>query len=87
MTLDPRVTDKDRRELVRSRDGETVSLGPGVSLQEFVGKACGAMGFSTGMAAFDIGAVLPYHKHPFTEAVAILDGARPPKRLRAVVTS
>ena len=31
-------------------------------------------GFSTGIAIFDVGGVLPYNKHPFGEAVTILSG-------------
>jgi hypothetical protein len=55
MTLEHRVADQDRFESVRPGDGETVSTGRGVSLREFVSKACGTMGFSTGMATFDSG--------------------------------
>ena len=46
----------------------------GVALRTFVSDRCGATGFSTGTAAFDGGAELPYHTHDCSEAVTILDG-------------
>jgi quercetin dioxygenase-like cupin family protein len=47
---------------------------PGVDLQIFVSGACGATGFSTGIARFKPGAFLPYHSHRFSEAITILQG-------------
>jgi putative monooxygenase len=46
----------------------------GVILRTFVSKACGASGFSTGTATFQPHACLPYHVHPFSEAVTVLEG-------------
>jgi putative monooxygenase len=40
----------------------------------FVSGACGATGFSTGIARFKHGARLPYHSHAFSEAITVLDG-------------
>jgi quercetin dioxygenase-like cupin family protein len=47
---------------------------PGVDLQTFVSKACGASAFSTGTAIFQVGAELPYHTHKFSEGITILEG-------------
>ena len=46
----------------------------GVFLRTFVSESCGATGFSTGTATFDSRASLPYHVHPFSEAVTVLEG-------------
>lgn len=40
----------------------------------FASAQCGAIGMSTGTATFTLGARLPYHTHPFSEAVTILEG-------------
>lgn len=47
---------------------------PGVDLSTFVSSACGADSFSTGIARFQPGAILPYHRHGFSEAVTIVEG-------------
>lgn len=46
----------------------------GVFLRIFVSESCGATGFSTGTATFSSRACLPYHVHPFSEAVTVLEG-------------
>lgn len=46
----------------------------GVFLRTFVSESCGASGFSTGTATFESHACLPYHVHPFSEAVTVLEG-------------
>ena len=46
----------------------------GVFLSTFVSESCGATGFSTGTATFSSGACLPYHVHPFSEEVTVLEG-------------
>jgi quercetin dioxygenase-like cupin family protein len=43
-------------------------------LYTFVSGACGATGFSTGIARFKSGNRLPYHTHPFSEAITVLEG-------------
>jgi quercetin dioxygenase-like cupin family protein len=63
-----------RREAIRPGSCDAVCLGPGPWLREFVSSACAAKGFSTGTATFDPSAVLPYHKHTFTETITILGG-------------
>ncbi|MGD0731816.1 MAG: cupin domain-containing protein [Terracidiphilus sp.] len=47
---------------------------PGVRLVSFASNQCGATGFSTGLATFQPGSRLPYHTHPCSEAVTILQG-------------
>lgn len=47
---------------------------PGVDLKEFVSARCGARGISTGTATFQPGAALPWHTHPFSEALTVLSG-------------
>jgi len=47
---------------------------PGIELPEFVSGVCGATGFSTGTATFQLKSELPYHTHGFSEAAAILSG-------------
>lgn len=46
----------------------------GVRLQTFVSAECGATAFSTGMATFKPGAVLPLHRHTVSEAITIVRG-------------
>lgn len=47
----------------------------GVGLYTFVSEACGATAFSTGLGVFKPGALLPYHTHPVSEAVTVVDGS------------
>lgn len=51
-----------------------VSAAAGVRLSTFVSRICGAASFSTGIARFQPGAVLPYHRHGFSEAVTVVEG-------------
>ena len=53
--------------------GSVAGIG-GVFLRTFVSESCGASGFSTGTATFKPRACLPYHVHPFSEAVTVLEG-------------
>lgn len=57
--------------------GQNIPLDPsasGVSIRMLVSARCGAHGFSTGLAAFQPGGVLPYHEHECSEAITILAG-------------
>ncbi|MGC2402065.1 MAG: cupin domain-containing protein [Acidobacteriaceae bacterium] len=45
-----------------------------VDLHTFVAKVCGATTFSTGIARFRPGGLLPYHLHNFSEAVTVIEG-------------
>jgi quercetin dioxygenase-like cupin family protein len=58
-----------------ARTREAMPLGiAGVELYTFVSEACGATGFSTGIAKFKPGAFLPYHSHAFSEAITVIQG-------------
>ena len=57
----------------RGREPEAGSP-PGIALYRLVGAACGATGFSTGIARIAPGAQMPYHSHPDGEAVTIVAG-------------
>lgn len=74
MTMDVTLQGRDRLESIRAGKVEPTALAPGVWLREFAGKACGARGFSTGSATFELGATLPYHVHPIGEAITVIRG-------------
>ena len=74
MTTEAEGVEKTRVESIHPGTGEVSSRGAGITMRQFVGRACGASGFSTGTAAFEQGAVLPCHKHNFSEAIIILSG-------------
>jgi quercetin dioxygenase-like cupin family protein len=59
--------------LARTREATAMGIA-GVELYTFVSEACGATGFSTGIARFGIHAYLPYHLHAFSEAITVLEG-------------
>src|SRR5438132_1317378 len=61
-------------ESIHPGNSEALPIAAGVYVRQFASKACGARGFSTGTAAFEPHAVLPYHTHPFSEAITILLG-------------
>lgn len=64
-----------RETIVSARPCRPESVSPpGVSLLTFVSQACGATGFSTGIARFEPQSYLPYHLHRFSEAVTIVEG-------------
>jgi quercetin dioxygenase-like cupin family protein len=71
-TLNP--AEHSRMESMHSARREGDSPAPGLVLREFVSHHCGARGFSTGTATLDPGAVLPRHRHPFSEVVVVLSG-------------
>jgi putative monooxygenase len=74
MAIENQSPEQARVESIRAGNGERNSLGVGVWIREFVSGGCGAVGFSTGTAMLDSGAVLAYHKHGFSEAITILSG-------------
>ncbi len=47
---------------------------PGIGLYRLVTAACGATGFSTGIARMGPGTQMPYHSHPDNEAITIVAG-------------
>lgn len=63
-----------RKERV-TRGGDPGSeVAAGVSLLEFASSKLGAVGFTTGVARFAPGAVLPYHVHNAGESVTVVQG-------------
>jgi quercetin dioxygenase-like cupin family protein len=50
------------------------ALAPGVGLRVLASGSLGARGLSTALARFEPKAELPYHKHPFSEAIVVLEG-------------
>jgi quercetin dioxygenase-like cupin family protein len=65
-----------KEAILCARTREAMPLGiAGVELYTFVSEACGATGFSTGIAKFDHSAFLPYHSHTFSEAITVLQGS------------
>lgn len=71
MTTDSLVV---KENITRARTSVPSLAAPGVELFTFVSNACGATGFSTGLARFKPSTVLPYHRHSFSEAVTIVEG-------------
>jgi len=59
--------------VARVRQGSTGNV-EWPDLYTFVSEACGATGFSTGIARFKPGTRLPYHTHAFSEAITVLEG-------------
>ncbi len=49
-------------------------LAPGVGLGLLASGSLGARGLTTALARFQPGARLPYHTHPFSEAIVVLSG-------------
>lgn len=65
----------DRREVITGiGGGQSIQLAPGVSCELLVGEFTSAHGLSTGIVTIQPGAGLPYHTHPCTESISVLDG-------------
>ncbi len=52
----------------------TVEIDPGVHVDAHVGGHNQARNLTAGIVTFDPGSILPYHTHPFTEAITLLRG-------------
>lgn len=64
-----------RESIVSARASLSEGGSPrGVALHTLVSGACGATGFSTGLARFEPKAFLPWHLHNFSEAVTVIRG-------------
>jgi putative monooxygenase len=74
MAIETTGTGASRTESIHPGRAKASSLGAGVWIREFASGACGAVGFSTGTATLEAGAVLPYHNHSFSEVITILSG-------------
>lgn len=74
MVIEIRAAHRSRTESIHPGGAKASCLSAGVWIREFASGACGAVGFSTGTATLEPGAVLPYHKHGFSEVITILSG-------------
>ncbi|HEY2839742.1 MAG TPA: cupin domain-containing protein [Pirellulales bacterium] len=65
----------ERREIVTRRQGcRAIELAPGVAIQILASGSLGARNLTTSLAEFRPQAVLPFHRHPFSEVVVVLEG-------------
>lgn len=65
----------NRTEVLTRRDrAATLELAPGVTVQLLASGSLGARGLTTALARFQPGADLPYHQHPFSEVIVVLQG-------------
>ncbi len=66
----------DRSEsMTAPADVEAIEISVGVRFQGLVGGNRLARNLTTGIVTFAPGAVLPYHTHPFSESVTLLEGS------------
>ncbi|HUQ72757.1 MAG TPA: aldolase/citrate lyase family protein [Planctomycetaceae bacterium] len=66
----------DRPEVMNAvGSGQRVELSAGVSFECLVGRHNQARKLTTGRVTFAPEAALPYHSHPFTESITLLQGA------------
>jgi quercetin dioxygenase-like cupin family protein len=64
-----------RLEVLTRNDGPPPDeLAPGVGLRVLGSGALGVKGLTTALASLRPGATLPYHRHPFSEAIVVLEG-------------
>jgi quercetin dioxygenase-like cupin family protein len=74
MIIQGQFSSQSREEAIVPGNGASSPLSVGVHLREFVNAGRGAKGFSTGIVSFAPGALLPYHRHPISEAIIVLTG-------------
>lgn len=66
----------DRSEVMNAVGaGARVELTPGVNFECLVGRHNQAKGLTTGWVTFARDASLPYHTHPFTESITLMQGS------------
>jgi 2-dehydro-3-deoxyglucarate aldolase/4-hydroxy-2-oxoheptanedioate aldolase len=71
----PAALKPDRREVMNFvRDAQPVEIERGVLFRPLVGAHNQARNLTTGIVTFGPGTELPYHTHPFAEAVTLLQG-------------
>lgn len=71
----PEAMRPDRpEEMTAVGGGAVVALLPGVVFECLVGGPQNARGLTTGLVRFAAGAELPYHRHPFSESITVLEG-------------
>jgi len=62
--------------LTRADRAASIALAPGVQIRLLATGSLGARGLTTALARFDPRVTLPYHTHPCSEAIVVLE-ARP----------
>lgn len=60
--------------LTRADRAPSIELAPGVQIRLLATGSLGARGLTTALARFDPGVALPYHTHPCSEAIVVLEG-------------
>ncbi|MBI1917435.1 MAG: cupin domain-containing protein, partial [Planctomycetes bacterium] len=60
--------------LTRADRAPSIELAPGVQIRLLASGSLGARGLTTALARFDPGVTLPYHTHPCSEAIVVLEG-------------
>jgi quercetin dioxygenase-like cupin family protein len=71
----PEAMRPDRAEVMnRVGSGPRLEIAPGVMFEALVGAHNAARDLTTGVVTFAPGAGLPYHTHPFSEAITLLRG-------------
>ena len=71
----PESVRPNRSEVVNKPGKKTlIELAPGVSLDGLVGAHNEARNLMTGLVTLAVGAKLPYHTHPVSEAITVLSG-------------
>ena len=71
----PAGTEPDRNEVITSfGGGAIVQLEAGVVMEALVGDFNKARGLTTGIVTMQPGTLLPYHTHPCSESITVLEG-------------
>ena len=71
----PENTAPDRNEVITGLgEGGTVELEPGVVMEALVGDFNTARGLTTGIVTMQPETLLPYHTHPCSESITVLEG-------------
>src|SRR5262245_54542926 len=60
--------------LTRADSARSIELAPGVAIRLLAHGSLGAEGLTTALARFDPRVTLPYHTHPCSEAIVVLEG-------------
>ncbi len=72
----PEAFRPDRSEsMTAPADVEPIEISSGIRFQGLVGGNRQARNLTTGIVTFTPGAMLPYHTHPFSESVTLLEGS------------
>lgn len=75
MARPPESMRPDRMESMNALGtGRLIKLAPGIAFDCLVGSHNGARNLTTGIVTAQIDAVLPYHRHTFSESVTLLSG-------------